>query len=352
MTAVLQKLRAALPKDAAILLTTDIARRYVTGFEASLGYVFIMDDQAVALFDSRYIEAAGKAVYNGIRVELLKNLKEQGNQLLKKASCLYIETNNTVEQLLHFQQIFTVPVKAELWLDQIVAAERSCKRAEEVEAICKAQRFAEQAFEQILQFIRPGVTERQIAAELEYRMKLCGSDDMSFPTIAICGTKTSMPHGVPADSVVQKGDFVTMDFGATCQGYHSDMTRTVAVGFATDAMKKVYETVLSANLAAEKAVCAGVSCKTVDAAARRLIEQAGFGENFGHSTGHGVGLEIHEQPMVGPNYEKPLLAGQVITVEPGIYLPGKFGVRIEDMALVTNNGMKNLTNAKKSLIIL
>lgn len=352
MPTVLNQLQQALPQGAAALLITETSRRYVTGFASSLGYIFVTKGQVTALFDSRYIEAATAGVAPGITVQLLKSLKGQGSRLLQGATALYTEVGITVAQLNALGGLFNLPVKGAAWVDSLIAKARAQKTAWELEQIVKAQRFAEQALEQVLGFIKPGVTERQIAAELEYRMKLCGSDDMSFETIAVTGKKTSLPHGVPGDETVQKGDFITMDFGATCNGYHSDMTRTVAVGAPTAKMRKVYETVLAANLAAEEKAAAGVACSEVDAAARLVIEKAGYGSCFGHSTGHGVGLEIHEAPTVGPKNSEPLCPGQVITAEPGIYLPGEFGVRIEDMLFITKNGAKNLTNTKKSLIIL
>lgn len=352
MQAILKKLQQALPKGTAALLITETARRYATDFPSSLGYVFVTQGEITALFDSRYIEAAKAKISPEITVLQLKSLKEQGAALLKGSTALYTEVGITVAQLNRLGRLFGIPVKGAAFVDDLILNARAVKSQWELEQIEKAQRFAEQAFEQVLGFIRPGVTERQIAAELEYRMKLCGSDDMSFETIAITGQKTSLPHGVPGDKAVQSGDFVTMDFGATCNGYHSDMTRTVAVGTPSEKMRRVYETVLKANLAAEEKAAAGVPCKAVDGAARAVIEAAGYGSCFGHSTGHGVGLEIHEAPTVGPNNDRLLQAGEVITAEPGIYLPGEFGVRIEDMLFVTKNGAKNLTNTKKSLIIL
>ena len=205
----------------------------------------------------------------------------------------------------------------------------------------------------MLDFIKVGKSEREIAAFLEYRMKIYGAEKIAFETIAVSGENSSMPHGVPTDKRVENGDFITLDFGAVINGYCSDMTRTVAVGFATDEMQQVYNTVLQAQQKVIDIVSTGVLCSEADKAARDIIEAAGYGEYFNHSTGHGVGLEIHETPTLSKKSGSiKLRAGQIVTDEPGIYLPGKFGVRIEDMLLVQKNGCKNLTKAPKHLIIL
>ena len=227
-----------------------------------------------------------------------------------------------------------------------------CITFDEVECIKKAQAIAEEAFEYILTFIKPGVTEKQIALELDFYMLSHGAEALSFETIAVTGKKTSMPHGVPDDTVVESGDFITMDFGAVYKGYHSDMTRTVAVGSVSDEQRKIYENVLQAQKSALSLLRAGEACQKADAAARDIISNAGYGKFFGHGTGHGVGVEIHEEPNLSPNYESPLKVGNVVTVEPGIYLPGKFGVRIEDMALITEDGYENLTKTPKELIVI
>ena len=176
--------------------------------------------------------------------------------------------------------------------------------------------------------------------------------EISFETIAVSGENSSLPHGVPGDRALQNGDFLTLDFGAVCGGYHSDMTRTLAIGYATDQMKKIYDLVLSAQCAAIDKIKSGVGCSNVDAAARDIITKAGFAGNFNHSTGHGVGLCIHEYPRLSNRCDDKLVSGQVVTVEPGVYLQGVFGVRIEDMVVVRENETENLTNAPKTLIIL
>ena len=237
-------------------------------------------------------------------------------------------------------------------LDVVIEKIRSIKSKAQVEKIIKAQRIAEAAFEHILTFIKEGVTEKEVALELDYYMLSHGADGLSFETIAVSGKNSSKPHGVPSDKKIEKGDFVTMDFGAVVEGYHSDMTRTVAVGFVTDEQKNVYETVLKAQAAAQAAASSGVCCADVDKAARDVIENAGYGEYFNHSTGHGVGVEIHEYPRLSKLCKTALSVGNVVTDEPGIYIPEKFGVRIEDMLLITENGCENLTRAPKELIIL
>ena len=179
-----------------------------------------------------------------------------------------------------------------------------------------------------------------------------GGEGLSFETIAVSGKNSSMPHGVPCDKIIENGDFITMDFGTIINGYHSDMTRTVAVGFATDEMKNVYDTVLKAQQNCLDNIKAGVSCKNGDMFARSVINDSGYGKYFTHSTGHGVGVEIHEFPNLSPASDSILQIGNIVTVEPGIYIPEKFGVRIEDMALITENGCRNLTNSPKNLIIL
>jgi Xaa-Pro aminopeptidase len=348
----LESVRKILTENQAALIYTPVSRLYLSGFQSSLGYLFITNKKAVLFVDGRYIEAAKKGSFEDVEVFLFTNISQQGKEFLgSEIKTLLVETSNTVADVKGFERLFGVNIIPSEELENSLKEARMVKTDCEIECVVKAQRMAEKAFDDVLGFIRPGVTEIQIAAELEYRMKLAGSEMVSFETIAVSGEKTSMPHGVPGDRVIQSGDFITMDFGAVYKGYHSDMTRTVAVGFATDEMKKVYNTVLNANLAAIEKVTEGVRIANVDLAARDIISKAGYAEFFAHSTGHGVGLEIHELPTVSFKNEKNLMSGQLITIEPGIYLEGKFGVRIEDMVVVTKNGCNNLTNAPKSLII-
>ena len=226
------------------------------------------------------------------------------------------------------------------------------KTEEEVEIMKSAQRIAERALEEILNEIRPGVSEREIAARIQYLMLHYGAENMSFDPIVVSGPNTSLPHGVPGGRLICEGDFVTMDFGCIYHGYCSDMTRTVAVGHVTEEMREIYDTVLAAQLAGIAAARAGVTGKAVDGAARTVIEAADYGKYFGHSFGHGVGVEIHEAPNASPMNEQPLPAGAVISAEPGIYLPERMGVRIEDVVVLTEDGCRNLTRAPKELLIL
>ena len=204
----------------------------------------------------------------------------------------------------------------------------------------------------MLNFIKPGVTEKEIGLCLDYYMLRNGAEGLSFDTIALTGANTSLPHGVPGESVVKDGDFVLMDYGATYDGYHSDMTRTVCVGKPTEKMEQVYNTVLEAQLKSLEFIKAGVSGSDADKVARDIITKAGYGKMFGHSLGHGVGMEIHETPNASPSSKHIFEENMIVTVEPGIYIPDEFGVRIEDFVIVTADGCENMTRAKKSLISL
>ena len=227
---------------------------------------------------------------------------------------------------------------------------RAVKTEDEIEKIVRAQRIAEEAFDALLKNIRPDMTETDVADELEYQMKKRGSRKPSFDTIAVSGSNSSSPHGVPRNVTLEKG-FLTMDFGAMCEGYHSDMTRTIVIGKADAEMKRLYDTVLEAQLAALAAIREGESNAAMDKIARDIIDGAGYEGCFGHSLGHGVGLKIHETPGLSWGAgDRTLKRMELVTVEPGIYIEGKYGCRIEDMMVVTENGGRNLTNAPKEMI--
>ena len=340
----------------AVIIYSEVNRRYFTEFPSSDGYLVVTADDAVFFTDSRYIEAAALAVKD-CRTALLRRVSVEIKDYLASKNIRRVITERerlTVAELGSLKKALPdcriLPSQA---LENRIYELRNIKTQYEIDCINKAQSIAEAAFEHILGFIKPGVTEREIGLELDFYMLSHGAEALSFETIAITGEKTSMPHGVPGDVKVRKGDFITMDYGAVYNGYHSDMTRTVAVGKITAEQKKVYETVLNAQNACLGMLKAGITGKQGDAAARDIIAAAGYGGFFGHSTGHGVGVEIHEKPNLAPSADKiKLKPGNVVTVEPGIYLPARFGVRIEDMALITETGCINLTHTPKELIIL
>ncbi len=353
----IEKLKAYLktaPFDATLIVSPE-NRFYFTNFASSDGYLLVSDDRAVFITDGRYIEAAQNTIKDCevmLQAQSISQIKDVLSALGAKSVAVEAERMSLKEYAEFAQALEGVDIVCDGELDEAIKEIRSIKNEVEVEKIIKAQRIAEAAFEHILTFIKEGVTEKEVALELDYYMLSHGADGLSFETIAVSGKNSSKPHGVPSDKKIEKGDFVTMDFGAVVEGYHSDMTRTVAVGFVTDEQKNVYETVLKAQEAAQTAASSGVCCADVDKAARDVIEDAGYGEYFNHSTGHGVGVEIHESPRLSTVCKAPLSVGNVVTDEPGIYIPEKFGVRIEDMLLITENGCKNLTRAPKELIIL
>ncbi len=353
----IEKLKAYLktaPFDATLIVSPE-NRFYFTNFASSDGYLLVSADRAVFITDGRYIEAAQNTIKDCevmLQTQSISQIKDVFSALGAKSVAVEAERMSLKEYAEFAQALEGVDIVCDGELDKAIKEIRSIKNEVEVEKIIKAQRIAEAAFEHILTFIKEGVTEKEVALELDYYMLSHGADGLSFETIAVSGKNSSKPHGVPSDKKIEKGDFVTMDFGAVVDGYHSDMTRTVAVGFVTDEQKNVYETVLKAQEAAQTAASSGVCCADVDKAARDVIENAGYGEYFNHSTGHGVGVEIHESPRLSTVCKAPLSVGNVVTDEPGIYIPEKFGVRIEDMLLITENGCENLTRAPKELIIL
>lgn len=340
--------------NSAVLVITDVNRRYLSGFNSSLGFLLLHGSDKILFVDGRYFTAATKAVDSDIKVVLMNNLFEQLNLFIKEQNVkrLFVESEISVGEFNNIVNKLECNVEACAQLSEALLEKRSVKDEFELESIIKAQEITEKAFDEILNYIKVGVSERDIATELEYIMKKLGSSSPAFDTICVSGANSALPHGVPCDKSIHTGDFVTMDFGAVFNGYRSDMTRTVAVSYVTDEMLSVYNTVLEAQNKAIEAVKSGALCCDIDKAARDVIDSAGYKEFFNHSTGHGVGLDIHEYPTVSAKCEKELKVGQVITCEPGIYIPEKLGVRIEDMIYVKNNCSQNLTKAAKKLIIL
>lgn len=336
------------------LITNDINRRYFTGMRSSAGTLLVFSDAAYLIIDSRYFEKASRSVV-GCSVVLQDDLYKQINELLTKHDAVKLSVEAESVTLSEFDRLcekLNCEIDGSSELSDTISSIRVLKRGEEIESMIAAQRIAEHGFEHMLEFIKKGKTEKDLRLELDFFMLSHGAEALSFDTIALAGKNTSMPHGVPTDKVLKSGEFVLFDFGAVVNGYHSDMTRTVCLGQPDDEMRKVYDIVLEAQLAGLAAVREGVSCKELDLTARNVIDQAGYGEYFGHSLGHGVGMEIHEAPTASQRSNETLAADMIVTVEPGIYIPERFGVRIEDFVVVQENGCFNMTNAPKELIIL
>lgn len=351
------KIQNALIKNEldALLITDEKNQRYAAGFPFTDGYVLVTKEKAWLITDSRYIEAAELAAGGCARVQMYDR-QHSALSLVKAAlsEAGVARLGGEERKLSHgdYQDIEKELGLPLLPAQQLLCDLRASKSAEEIASMIKAQRISEVALEETLHIIKPGMTEREVAAELVYRMLRHGSEGNSFDPIVVTGAKTSMPHGVPGDEVIKSGDFITMDFGSLKDGYCSDMTRTVAVGSASEEMKNVYSVVLEAQLAGIAAAKAGVPGKVIDGAARAVIEKAGYGEYFGHGFGHSLGLDIHEAPNANPRGETPMPEGAVVSAEPGIYLPGRFGVRIEDVMVLHNDGAEVITKAPKELIIL
>lgn len=336
------------------IITSDVNRRYFTDMKSSAGTVVVFPDKAYLIIDFRYIEKA-KSKVKACEVIEQQRLFHQINGLLKKhgAKRIAIESDYlTVSGLIDFKANLKGKIIADKELSRLITSLRTVKSDEEIQKIEKAQRIAEKAFSELLNFIKAGKNEREIALKLDSLMLENGAEALSFETIVLSGKNTSMPHGVPSDKKVEQGDFVLMDFGAVYDGYHSDMTRTVCVGEPTDKQQKIYDIVLDAQKQCIDFAKAGISGSQLDKIARDIISNEGYGECFGHSLGHGVGLEIHEFPNASPNSDYGLLKNSVVTIEPGIYIEGEFGVRIEDFVVLKENGCENLTKAPKELIVL
>ena len=311
-------------------------------------------DKAVLFVDFRYFEKAKKTVQN-MEVVLASNFIANIKELLETENIKKVLLETDFVNLDSFERMKNVfegiEVSTDNSLSQTINSLRQIKSAEEIECIKKSQEITDNAFTHILNFIKEGITEREIALELEFFVRKTGGEGVAFDTIAVSGKNSSLPHGVPTDKPLEAGDFLTMDFGAVYNGYCSDMTRTVAIGYVTDEQQKVYDTVLNAQLSALKEIAPNKVCKEIDKIARDIINKE-FEGCFGHGLGHSVGLEIHENPALNTRDETLLKAGVIMTVEPGIYIPDKFGVRIEDMVLITDTSHENLTKSPKELIII
>lgn len=337
----------------AMLVSSEPGEYYAVGMHGE-GFVIVAKDECRYFTDSRYIELANQMISGAAitmtgrsknyRVLLGQAVTEMGIKKMGFEDCYM-----TVAQ--HLVYVEALPCELEPAQD-IINDLRAAKDADEIALMVEAQRITDAAFSEIVKFIKPGMTEREVAAKLVYDMMRMGANKVSFDPIVVSGPNGSLPHGIPSDKKIENGEFVTMDFGCMYGGYCSDMTRTVAVGEPTEEMRKVYDTVLQAQLAGIAATKAGIPGKVIDVAARQVIEDAGYGEYFGHSYGHSLGLEIHENPNASTHEEKCLPVGAVLSAEPGIYLPGRFGVRIEDVTVLTADGCVVLTKSPKELIVL
>lgn len=349
----LEKLRAAMREKniPAVLVTDPLNQRYLTNFSFEDGYVLVLMDKSYLITDFRYTEAAEKAVSsditvvapNGMLTFIEETLKESGVSALGYED--FSLSGFRIEKFRSFFSALLVPV------GNLFLGIRLIKSEEECEKIQKAQDITDRAFTYILENLREDMTETDVALALEFFMRREGAERVSFDIIAVSGKQSALPHGVPRRKKLERG-FLTMDFGCIVEGYCSDMTRTVVIGKADAEMRCLYNTVLTAQTEAIAAIAGGASCHAVDAVARNIIENAGYHGAFGHSLGHGVGMYIHENPRLSPAAAKEelLIPGEVVTAEPGIYLPGQYGCRIEDMLLVTENGYRNFTHSKKDLI--
>lgn len=349
------KISAALPEYGldAVLLTGLSNRRYATGFPSTGGFVIVTRDRSFFFTDSRYTEAAGKAIKYSEVVEI-GGREDRYNKIRQVLRDAGVKTLGFEEHELTYAGYCAYKKELDADFkpaDDMLFALRAVKTREELDIMIKAQRIAEKSFREVLGIISTEITEKDFAAELQYRMLKNGADDVSFDIIAVSGTHSSMPHGVPENRKIEKG-FLTVDFGARYQGYCSDTTRTVCIGKPTEEMVNVYDTVLRAQTEGIKAVRAGITGREIDAAARRVIEDAGYGRYFGHAFGHSLGLDIHEPPNFAPSEDGRIPVGAVVSAEPGIYLPGRFGVRIEDVVSVTEEGCINITELDKKLLII
>ena len=349
----IEQLRKKLPDDSCALITSDVNRRYFTGMRSSAGTLIIFPENAYLIIDSRYIEKARDTV-SDCDVILQEKLYEQLTELIKTNRSEQLMVESDTLTLTEFERlrenIKGVSFDSTSKLSGFITQMRMIKTEREISLMEKAQRIAEKALENTLDFIKEGVTEREIALCLDEYMLRNGAEALSFDTIALCGETTSMPHGVPSDRRLKKGEFILMDFGAVVDGYHSDMTRTVCLGEVSEEAERVYNIVLEAQNRAISAACEGITGKRLDCVARDFISANGYGSYFGHGLGHSVGMEIHEAPCANTRDDTVLTENLVITIEPGIYLPKKFGVRIEDFVVIKQNSCYNLTNAPKKLI--
>lgn len=334
----------------AIVLLNFYNRRFATGFPSSDGAAVITGDKAFFITDSRYSEAAGQSVKDAEIVEITRG-KRYPDVIKTILADRGVKTVGFEEETISYKTYKTYSESLQMRLQpaqSLMSEMRAIKKDREIVLMTKAQEITDRAFARVLEIISGEMTEHDLAAELVYAMLKLGAQKVSFDPIVVSGPNSSKPHGVPSGRKLE--GFVTMDFGCVYEGYCSDMTRTVCIGAADAEMRRVYDTVLAAQLAGIAAARPSVTGGEIDQAGRQVIQQAGYGEFFGHGFGHSIGLEVHDGPGASPSNDRPMLAGNVTSAEPGIYLPGKFGVRIEDVIILTDSGSMNITKSPKHLI--
>ncbi len=336
----------------ALMITSESNRLYATGFHSTAGVFFVTADRAWFFTDSRYVEAAADEIRDA-EVMLVDREETYSKRISKIIAEYDIKTVGFEDESLTYSEYTEWSARLTVRLlpsQKLLNNLRAVKSRDDLEKMIKAQRIAEKSYEDILPLVSEKITEKELAAELVCRFYKNGADDKSFDPIVVSGVRSSMPHGVPTDAYIGKG-FLTIDFGVKLGGWCSDTTRTLCVGKPDDEMVRIYDTVLSAQMAGITAAKAGVRGSEIDGAARRVISEAGYGQYFGHGFGHGLGLEVHETPSAAPSNDGEIPEGAVISAEPGIYIPGRYGVRIEDVLYITKDGRENITNLPKKLLI-
>ncbi|KYC95096.1 Xaa-Pro peptidase family protein [Heyndrickxia sporothermodurans] len=335
-----------------ILITSPYNRRYMTNFTGTAGVVLISETKALFITDFRYVEQAAKQAQD---FEIIQHKGIVHEEIAQQLTALGIKKLGFEQDYVNYSDyiLYEKSFSVELVpVSSLIENLRLIKTESEIKILKEAADIADAAFKHILDYIKPGVTELEVSNELEFFMRKAGATSSSFNTIVASGTRSALPHGVASDKVIEKGDFVTLDYGALHKGYVSDITRTVAVGKPSDKLKEIYDVVLESQLLAMENIKPGMTGIEADAIARNYISERGYGEYFGHSLGHGIGLEVHEGPALSVRSDIVLRPGMVVTVEPGIYLPGIGGVRIEDDTLITEDSNEKLTHSTKDLIIL
>jgi Xaa-Pro aminopeptidase len=335
-----------------MLITSPSNRRYISNFTGTAGVLIISSNAAKLITDFRYIDQANEQATEfdivqhkgAIHDEIAKQAKELGIKRLGfEQDYLTYSTFSTYEKAI---EASLVPITG------MIEKLRLIKDASELKILKEAAKIADATFEHIIQYIKPGMTELDVSNELEFFMRKQGATASSFAIIVASGIRSALPHGVATDKVIKTGEFVTLDFGALYKGYCSDITRTIAIGEPSDELKKIYDIVLRAELKGLQEIKPGMTGEAADRITRDFITEHGYGEYFGHSTGHGIGLDVHEGPRLASTSNEVLIPGMVVTVEPGIYISGLGGVRIEDDTVITDTGNQKLSHSTKELLII